>query len=150
MISTTRRRGKPRREEMQLPANIQRAFIARASGANWIQCAEIGNTSTANLRKWRDHPDANSYIQEAIESNLGESHSKFADAAPALAERLIHLGLSPDVRPYAAIQAISECFKILQQGIVDKNNREEINKIRTALEQLERTGQTDVIDIQTG
>ena len=106
MISTTRRRGKPRREEMQLPANIQRAFIARASGANWIQCAEIGNTSTANLRKWRDHPDANSYIQEAIESNLGESHSKFADAAPALAERLIHLGLSPDVRPYAAIQAI--------------------------------------------
>ena len=57
------------------------------------------------------------------------------------------MGLSPDVRPYAAIQAISECFKILQQGIIDKNNREEINKIRTALEQLESTGQTDVIDV---
>ena len=70
MISTTRRRGKPRREEMQLPANIQRAFIARASGANWIQCAEIGNTSTANLRIWREHPNTNSYIQEAIEANL--------------------------------------------------------------------------------
>ena len=82
---------------MQLPANIQRAFIARASGANWIQCAEIGNTSTANLRKWREHPDANSYIQEAIESNLGESHGKFADAAPALAERLI----SSDVTPFS-------------------------------------------------
>ncbi len=46
----------------------------------------------------------------------------------ALAERLIHLGLSPDVRPYAAIQAISEYFKLLQQGIIDKNNREEIEK----------------------
>ena len=63
-----------------------------------------------------------------IESNLGESHSKFADTAPALAERLIHLELSPDVRPYAAIQAISECFKILQQGIIDKNNREKSTK----------------------
>ena len=101
MISTTRRRGKPRREEMQLPANIQRAFIARASGANWIQCAEIGNTSTANLRKWREHPDANSYIQEAIESNLGESHSKFADAAPALAGQSI--GLINEVLPVEQI-----------------------------------------------
>ena len=62
-------------------------------------CFDGNSIMTANLRKWRDHPDANSYIQEAIESNLGESHSKFADAAPALAERLIHLGLSPDVRP---------------------------------------------------
>tara|TARA_E500000331_G_scaffold255002_1_gene245544 strand:- start:281 stop:427 length:147 start_codon:yes stop_codon:yes gene_type:complete len=34
------------------------------------------------------------------------------------------------------------------KGIIDKKNREEINKIRTALEQLERAGQPDVIDIQ--
>ncbi len=59
----------------------------------------------------------------------------------------IHLGLSPDVRPYAAIQAISECFKILQQGIIDKNNRNELNKIREALDQLERHGQAEIIDI---
>ncbi len=109
-----RKRGKPRREEMELPTNIQRAFIARASGANWIQCAEVGETTTENLRKWRQHPDAQGYIQTAIESNLGESHSKFADAAPRLAERLIELGLSKDVRAYAQITAISECFKILQ------------------------------------
>ena len=55
-------------------------------------------------------------------------------STPALAERLIHLGLSPDVRPYAAIQAISECFKILQQGIIDKNNR--LVELDTALEDI--------------
>ena len=105
-----RRRGKPRREEMDLPVNIQRAFICRASGGSWIQCAEVGETTTENLRKWRNHPDAAGYIQTAIESNLGESHSKFADAAPKLAERLIELGLSKDVWAYAQITAISECF----------------------------------------
>ena len=46
-----KRRGQPRTEEMDLPANIQRAFIARVSGANWIQCAEEAETTTENLRK---------------------------------------------------------------------------------------------------
>ena len=134
---------------MELPAHIQRAFIARASGASWIQCAEVANTSTANLRKWRQHPDASSYIAEAIESNLGEAHSKFAENAPALADRLIELGLSDKVKAYAQITAISECFKILQQGIVDKQNREELNKIREALEALEGGRSPDVIDIES-
>ena len=74
---------------------------------------KVDKKKTANLRKWREHPDANLYIQEAIESNLGESHSKFADAAPALAERLIHLGLSPDARPmlrYSYIKTILISF----------------------------------------
>ena len=57
---------------MDLPVNIQRAFICRASGGSWIQCAEVGETTTENLRKWRNHPDAAGYIQTAIESNLGE------------------------------------------------------------------------------
>ena len=131
---------------MDLPVNIQKAFIARASGANWLQCAEVAETSTENLRKWRNHPDAQNYIQTAIESNLGESHSKFADAAPKLAERLIEQGLSEDVRAYAQITSISECFKIFQQGIVDKQNREELAKIKEALDQLEGNRAPDVID----
>ena len=142
-----RRRGKLRREEQSLPPNIQRAFVARANGANWIEAAAVGETTTQNLREWRRHPQADSYIQTAIESNLGESHSKFADAAPKLAERLIELGLSKDVRAYAQITAISECFKILQQGIVDKQNREEMAAIREALDQLEGGKAPEVINV---
>ena len=33
-----------------------------------------------------------------------------------------------DVRAYAQITAISECLRILQQGIIDKQNREEMAK----------------------
>jgi len=134
---------------MTLPPNIQRSFIAIASGANYIQAAEIGGTSTANLRKWRQHPDAESYIQEAINTNLSTSHSKFADAAPKLAERLIHLALDEKVKAYAQITAISECFKILQQGITDKENREELKKIREALDALEGGRPPDCIDVES-
>tara|TARA_B100000965_G_scaffold365510_1_gene350039 strand:- start:169 stop:513 length:345 start_codon:yes stop_codon:yes gene_type:complete len=106
---------------------IQKAFLARASGANWLRCAEVAGTSTENLRKWRNHPDA----------------------APKLVERLIELGLSQDVRAYAQTKAISECFKILQQGIVDKQNREEMAAIRAALDSLEGNRAPDVIDVES-
>ena len=115
---------------------------------NYIKRSGAGQTKRRRLRclnEWATEWDLINRV--ASDEALPLCKIGVADAAPALAERLIHLGLSPDVRPYAAIQAISECFKILQQGIIDKNNQEEINKIRTALEQLERTGQTDIIDV---
>ena len=144
-----RKRGKLRREQQTLPPSVQKAFIAHASGANWKEAAEIGGIGTEYLREWRKHPDAADYIQSAIDSNLSESHSKLADASPKLAERLIHLALDPKVRAYAQISAIAECFKIMQQGITDRQNREEIQKIREALNSLEAGKPANVIDIES-
>ena len=144
-----RKRGKLRREQQTLPPSVQKAFIAHANGANWKEAAEIGGIGTEYLRQWRKHPDAADYIQTAIESNLGESHSKLGDAAPKLADRLIELALSKDVRAYAQITAISECFKIMQQGITDRQNREEMAKIREALDALEGGKAPEVIDVES-
>tara|TARA_Y100001933_G_C18471781_1_gene344487 strand:+ start:163 stop:297 length:135 start_codon:yes stop_codon:yes gene_type:complete len=35
------------------------------------------------------------------------------------------------------VSAISEAFKILQQGVVDREHRDQLNAIRAGLEQLE-------------
>ena len=119
-----RRRGKLKREEQTLPPNIQRAFIARANGANWIESAAIGETTTQNLREWRRHPDADNYIQEAINLNLSESNTKFADSAPALAQELIDIALDNKTRTYSKVSPIDTAFKILQTEIVDIENRQ--------------------------
>ena len=142
-----RKRGKLKREQQSLPPNIQRAFIARANGANWIESAAIGETTTQNLREWRRHPDADNYIQEAINLNLSESHQKFSDSAPALAQELIDIALDKKTRAYAKVTAIDTAFKILQAGIVDRENRQEMLKIRQALDELEGNRAPDVIDI---
>ena len=113
------RRGRPKREEQDLPPYVQQALVLRAGGANWQQCAEAVGTSAANLREWRKHPDADGFLKEAIRSNLEQAHTLFADAAPRLAERHIALGLDERVKGYTAVSAISEAFKILQQGVVD-------------------------------
>ena len=137
-------RGRKKRKDGPLPPNIRSALVARAAGANWNRCAEISNTSAANLREWRKHPEAEAYLNEAIEQNISEAHNLLAENAPKIAHRLIELSLREDIRPYAQVSAISECFRVLQNGVINKENREEIRKIRDSLEALEGN---NVIDI---
>ena len=121
---------------MELPPKIRQAIILRSQGLSWNQCADNVGVTASNLRAWRKHPDFDAFLQEAIKENLSEAHSLFADAAPQLASRLIHLGLDEKVRPYAQIQAITESFRILERGVLEKENREQLKKIREALEAL--------------
>ena len=46
-----------------------------------------------------------------------------ANFSTAWTARLVELGLDRNTRPYAAIQAIAESFKILSNNIADRENR---------------------------
>ena len=63
-----------------------------------------------------------------------------------LSERLIALGLDERVKGYTAVSAISEAFKILQQGVIDKEQHDQIRAIKETLDQLEG-GTPNVIDV---
>ena len=84
-------------------------------------------------------------LEEAIRSTWSRC-TLFADAEPRLAERLIALGLDEQVKGYTAVSAISEAFKILQQGVVDREHRDKLNAIGSTLEQIEG-GSPEVIDV---
>ena len=143
-----RGRGRPSRlEHEELPPSIQQALVLRAAGASWIDSATGAGIDVRNLRKWRQHPMAEPFLNEQIRGNLQEAQNLFAEAAPRLAERLIKLGLDERVKGYTAVSAISEAFKILQQGVVDKEQRDQLNAIKETLDQLEG-GTPNVIDVQ--
>ncbi len=89
------------------------------------------------MREWRKHPQAIAFVNESINSSLEESLGSLAQATPALANKLITLALDPKIKGYTAVSAISEAFKILQNGIIDRQNKEELKKIREQLERLE-------------
>ena len=78
-------------------------------------------------------------FKDCILHNIEDANAYIADHAPALAERLVKLGLDRNTRPYAAIQAISESFKIISTNIADRENREELKNIKSALDRLEGT-----------
>jgi len=52
-------------------------------------------------------------------------------------KRLVDIGLSSGTWPYTAVDAIKTSLTFLQSGLIDKENKTEIKKIRRALEQLE-------------
>ena len=54
-----------------------------------------------------------------------------------LTVRLVELGLSSEVKPYAQTQAILGTFSIIDKGVTDKENAEQLAKVRETLEQLD-------------
>ena len=69
-------------------------------------------------------------------------------ATPLLAEKLISIELDPKVRGYTVVQAISESFNIIQSGVVDRENKIEMKKLREVMERLSGDRiQDDFIDV---
>ena len=129
----------------EIPENIRRGLLAKAEGKNWEECAEISKISRYEMMKWRKHPDADNLISTAINYKLEEALGIISCSAPQLCKRLVDIGLSERTRPYTAVQAISESFKIIQSGVIDRENKAEMRKLFRQIEKLE--GQPQAIDI---
>ena len=121
----------------ELPDNIVRGLVAKGEGATWEECAEIAKVSRYELLQWRKHPDADNLISTAINFQLEEALGVIACSAPTLAKRLVDIGLSSSTRPYTAVDAIKTSLTFLQSGVINKENKQEIKKIRKPIEQLE-------------
>ena len=112
-----------------------------------MDCAAGAGVDVRNLRKWRRHHLAEPFLNEQIRGNLKEAQNLFAEAAPKLAERLIKLGLDERTKGYSAVAAIAEVFRILQSGVVDQQQREQLEAIKAQLTALEEGTETQLIDV---
>ena len=136
-LSMAKKRGKKKREEMELPANVRRGLIAHSEGLSWIEASKVANLTPHAMRQWRKHPDAENFINFAINSSLEESLGTLAQSTPALANRLIKIALDDKTRGYTCVSAIQTAFSILQSGIIDRENKSELRKLREAMERIE-------------
>ena len=62
------------------------------------------------------------------------------------AKRLVDFCLSSGNRLYRAVDVIKILLTFLQSGVIDRENKTEIKKIRRAVEQLEEKP-SDIVDI---
>ena len=136
-MTLSMKRGKKKREEMELPANVRRGLIAHSEGLSWIEASKVANLTPHAMRQWRKHPDAENFINFAINSSLEESLGTLAQSTPALANRLIKIALDDKTRGYTCVSAIQTAFSILQSGIIDRENKSELRKLREAMERIE-------------
>ncbi len=136
-LAMPKKRGKKKREEMELPANVRSGLIAHSEGLSWIEASKVANLTPHAMRQWRKHPDAENFINHAINSSLEESLGSLAQATPALANRLIKIALDEKTRGYTCVSAIQTAFSILQSGVIDRENKSELKKLREAMERIE-------------
>ena len=129
----------------EIPENISRELLAKAEGKSWEECAEISKISRYKMLRWRKHPDAEAIINTAFHLCLEEAYGVLANAAPALSRRLVEIGLDPKTKAYAATPAILGCMSILQEGVINRQIKLEMRKIRESIERLE--GEPQAIDI---
>ena len=58
-------------------------------------------------------------------------------SAPAVAERLLQIALAPNTKNYAAVSAWQADFAIIDKGVTDRENAEQLRAIRESLNALE-------------
>ena len=130
----------------EIPENIRRGLIAKGEGATWEVAAKLAKTTRYEMQQWRAHPDAEAIINTSFNLCLEEAYGVLANAAPALSKRLVEIGLDPKTKAYAATPAIMGCMSILHEGVVNRQNKLEMRKIRESIERLE--GEPQEIDIK--
>ena len=133
-----RRKGRPSIEEIPLPPHVQRALTLRGNGSTWKVAAESVGMDYRTLRKYvRDHPDATDFLERQTQDALDQSHSKLIAAAPAAAQRLIEVINDENNRGYVVVQAVESLFRIIDRGVTDRENAEQLKDIRESLNALE-------------
>ena len=71
-------------------------------------------------------------------------YNKLINAGPAVADRLLSIALDPTVKSYASVSACEEVIRSIEQGVLDREMREQITKLREQMAQLEQGRPIDV------
>ena len=80
----------------------------------------------------------------SLRLHLVQSHSKLIAAAPLAAQRLIDVINDESNRGYVVVQAVESLFRIIDRGITDRENAENIKQIKESLNALERGSVIDI------
>ncbi|WP_320667461.1 hypothetical protein [Prochlorococcus sp. MIT 1307] len=76
-------------------------------------------------------------LEEQTKDHIDQSHSVLIASAPAVAERLLQIALDPNTKNYAAVTACQAVFVIIDKGVTDRENAEQLKAIRESLNALE-------------
>ena len=120
-----------------IPPHIIKGLTLCANGSTWIEAAAAVGVKPVTLRRWYKDNRAEEFIESVVRENINVSHNLLSSAAPRLADELIQIALDRSTKAYARTQAISECFKILRENVLEAEQRRQLQEIRRTLQAIE-------------
>jgi len=127
-----------------IPPHIIKGLTLCANGSTWADAAAAVGVKAPCLRRWYRDSRAEEFIESLVRENINVSNNMLSSAAPRLADELINISLDEKVKAYSRIQAISECFKILRENVLEQEQRKQLKEIRETLQSIEDGKAVDV------
>ena len=120
-----------------IPPHIIKGLTLCANGSTWADAAAAVGVKAPCLRKWYRDSRAEEFIESLVRENINVANNLLTSAAPRLADELIKISLDSSIKAYARTQAISECFKILRENVLEAEQRKQLQEIRRTLQAIE-------------
>lgn len=127
-----------------IPPHIIKGLTLCANGSTWADAAAAVGVKAPCLRKWYRDSRAEEFIESLVRENINVANNLLTSAAPRLADELIKISLDSSIKAYARTQAISECFKILRENVLEAEQRKQLQEIRRTLQAIEDGKTVDV------
>ena len=127
-----------------IPPAIIKGLTLCANGSTWADAAAAVGLKAPTLRRWYRDSRAEEFIESLVRENITVSNNMLSAAAPRLADELIKISLDEKIKAYSRIQAISECFKILRENVLEQEQRKQLKEIRETLQAIEDGKAVDV------
>ena len=145
MTALERHTGRPTREESgELPPKVRAALTIRAAGHSWKQCSDMTGASYRNLLKWKDLPIAEAYVEERVKEGPGGHLQQANQRGPSCCRSAAVDRVDPATKSYAAVSACEAVIRSIERGVLDREMREHITKLREQMAQLEQGRPIDV------
>ena len=113
---------------------------------SWKKSAEKSGMTYDKLRNYtRSHPQVKIVLEELAQATLDESHSLLIQSAPAAAKVLVGIIKDEKIKAYSKIEAVKALFSIIDKGVIDRQQQEQLTELKEQLNALE--GNSKVIEV---
>ena len=139
-------KGRPSILSQPLPNDVLIALKYRSEGMSWKKSAEKSGMTYDRLRNYtRSHPQVKIVLEELTQAKLDESHSLLIQSAPAAAKVLVGIIKDEKIKAYSKIEAVKALFSIIDKGVIDRQQQEQLTELKEQLNSLE--GNSKVIEV---
>ena len=139
-------KGRPSILSQPLPNDVLIALKYRSEGMSWKKSAEKSGMTYDRLRNYtRSHPQVKIVLEELTQAKLDESHSLLIQSAPAAAKVLVGIIKDEKIKAYSKIEAVKALFSIIDKGVIDRQQQEQLTALKEQLNALE--GNSKVIEV---
>ena len=139
-------KGRPSILSQPLPNDVLIALKYRSEGMSWKKSAEKSGMTYDRLRNYtRSHPQVKIVLEELTQAKLDESHSLLIQSAPLASKVLVGIIKDEKIKAYSKIEAVKALFSIIDKGVIDRQQAEQLNELKEMVNALE--GNNKVIEV---